>query len=157
MQYPPITEESPEGSANSTVFEVTKKPERVLVRPEIHFVRAAIYTILALSGVAAIGVGSYFLCKAVGKGFPPSAAGWIGSGSALLILLFFTRKIIPIWFVHIYQRYAPEEMRLRCLYTPSCSEYMILAIQKYGCIRGIIKGIKRLRRCHYPNGGEDYP
>ena len=27
----------------------------------------------------------------------------------------------------------------------------------YGCIRGFIKGVKRLRRCHTPNGGIDYP
>ena len=27
----------------------------------------------------------------------------------------------------------------------------------FGCIRGFIKGVKRLRRCHTPNGGIDYP
>jgi putative component of membrane protein insertase Oxa1/YidC/SpoIIIJ protein YidD len=34
---------------------------------------------------------------------------------------------------------------------------MILAIKKYGIIKGIYKGIKRLLRCHSPNGGIDYP
>jgi putative component of membrane protein insertase Oxa1/YidC/SpoIIIJ protein YidD len=34
---------------------------------------------------------------------------------------------------------------------------MIMAIKKYGSIKGFILGLKRLFRCHYPNGGYDYP
>ncbi|MBR2903273.1 MAG: membrane protein insertion efficiency factor YidD [Clostridia bacterium] len=66
-------------------------------------------------------------------------------------------KHILIWMVHAYQRFAPAHVRLRCVYTPSCSEYMILSIEKYGVIKGVIKGIKRLRRCGHTDGGEDYP
>lgn len=62
-----------------------------------------------------------------------------------------------IWLVHVYQRYAPDEVRLKCVFEPSCSEYMILSLQKYGVIKGIIKGIDRLFRCHLPNGGCDMP
>ncbi|WP_431830980.1 membrane protein insertion efficiency factor YidD [Enterococcus cecorum] len=62
-----------------------------------------------------------------------------------------------IFMVRLYQLWAPEMMRKSCLYTPSCSEYMILSIEKYGCVKGFIKGVNRLRRCHYPNGGIDYP
>lgn len=62
-----------------------------------------------------------------------------------------------IWMVHAYQHFAPDELRLRCVYEPSCSEYMILAVKKYGCIRGLWKGMKRLKRCHPPNYGKDYP
>ncbi len=54
-------------------------------------------------------------------------------------------------------RYAAPQIRLACVFEPSCSEYMILALAKYGLIRGGYKGICRLLRCHYPNGGEDYP
>lgn len=57
----------------------------------------------------------------------------------------------------LYQKYAPENMRRSCLFTPSCSEYMLLAIEKYGVIVGVCKGIRRLSRCHHPNGGVDYP
>lgn len=57
----------------------------------------------------------------------------------------------------LYQKYAPESLRASCLFQPSCSEYMILAINKYGTIKGTYKGIKRLLRCHSPNGGIDYP
>lgn len=59
--------------------------------------------------------------------------------------------------VLLYQRFAPEKVRASCLFTPSCSEYMLLAIEKYGVIKGVGKGIKRLRRCHPPNGGVDFP
>jgi putative component of membrane protein insertase Oxa1/YidC/SpoIIIJ protein YidD len=34
---------------------------------------------------------------------------------------------------------------------------MLLAIEKYGLIKGIIKGLKRIWKCKYPNGGLDYP
>lgn len=48
-------------------------------------------------------------------------------------------------------------MRDSCRFIPTCSTYMIMAINKYGLIIGIIKGIKRLIRCKPPNGGIDYP
>lgn len=71
--------------------------------------------------------------------------------------ILFNLQRIMIFCVLLYQKYAPESMRASCLYTPSCSEYMILAIKKYGCIKGFTKGVKRVRRCHTPNGGIDYP
>ena len=73
-----------------------------------------------------------------------------------VLFCIFSKKII-IWAILVYQRYAPAELRLACCFQPSCSEYMKLAIEKYGVLRGVFKGIKRLFRCHYPNGGEDYP
>lgn len=73
----------------------------------------------------------------------------------LLILLFFGRIIICL--TKIYQRYAKEEIRRRCVYTPTCSQYMILSIKKYGGFKGFVNGIKRLQRCHPPHGGVDNP
>ncbi len=59
--------------------------------------------------------------------------------------------------VRLYQRKAPDSMRSSCLFEPTCSEYMILAVEKYGWFKGLFKGIKRILRCHEPNGGVDYP
>lgn len=59
--------------------------------------------------------------------------------------------------VLIYQKYAPERVRRSCLFTPTCSEYMLLAVGKYGVVKGCSKGICRLCRCRHPNGGIDYP
>ena len=56
-----------------------------------------------------------------------------------------------------YQKFAPESLRKACLFTPTCSEYMLLAIKKYGFLKGFFKGLKRLFRCHPPNGGVDEP
>ena len=45
---------------------------------------------------------------------------------------------------------------IHCKFYPSCSEYMMQAIEKYGCIKGIFLGVKRLLRCHpFANGGYD--
>lgn len=62
-----------------------------------------------------------------------------------------------IWLVHFYQKYAPDEIRLKCVFEPSCSEYMVAAVEKYGTVKGVAKGINRLLRCHPPNGGIDEP
>ena len=73
---------------------------------------------------------------------------------SLLILLF--SKTIAIWLIRVYQSYAKTETRMRCHFTPSCSEYAILAIKKYGTFYGAYKTHKRLMRCGI-YGGIDYP
>lgn len=66
------------------------------------------------------------------------------------------RKIL-ICLIHIYQHYAPATIRMKCRFEPSCSQYMILAIEKYGVIKGIHAGIRRLNKCKAGNGGYDFP
>lgn len=45
-----------------------------------------------------------------------------------------------------------------CRFTPSCSEYFILAVRKYGPFRGAWKGVCRIGRCHpWHPGGYDPP
>lgn len=75
----------------------------------------------------------------------------------LITLISITIKETVINLILLYQKFASEKLRNSCLFEPSCSEYMILAIEKYGFIKGFLKGIKRIFRCHYPNGGIDYP
>lgn len=66
-------------------------------------------------------------------------------------------KKVMIGMIRIYQRYAPTSIRNKCRFEPSCSEYMILALEKYGTIKGMIKGVDRLKRCNVYNGGFDLP
>lgn len=64
------------------------------------------------------------------------------------IACFLVRKKAVISAVHLYQHYAPEHVRRRCLCKPTCSEYAILAVQKYGVLWGGYKTYRRLfKRC----------
>ena len=73
-----------------------------------------------------------------------------------IITYFFTKKFL-IGLILCYKVLAPLEMRDNCRFIPTCSTYMMMAINKYGIVIGIIKGIKRIHRCKIPNGGVDYP
>jgi len=63
-----------------------------------------------------------------------------------------------ITLVRLYQRILRPILPPTCIYQPGCSEYMILAVRKYGPWKGVPKGIWRICRCHpYGRGGEDPP
>lgn len=66
-------------------------------------------------------------------------------------------KSIVIWLVKAYQHFAPFKIRDKCRFEPSCSEYMILSIDKYGILKGLMKGFNRVYRCSHKDGGYDYP
>jgi hypothetical protein len=66
-------------------------------------------------------------------------------------------NLLAIKLIDSYQHKKPECFTNVCRFEPSCSEYMKLAIKKYGLFSGINKGSKRIYRCRYPNGGIDYP
>jgi len=62
-------------------------------------------------------------------------------------------KII-IFSIRIYQKILSpilNRLGVHCRFYPSCSEYSILAIKKYGMIVGIKKTFLRLKRCRPDN------
>ena len=63
-------------------------------------------------------------------------------------------KKIVIFFIRCYQT-IPFASHKMCRFTPTCSQYMIDAINKYGVRKGIKLGLKRLKRCR-PGGGFGY-
>ena len=75
----------------------------------------------------------------------------------LLIYSCLSIKHIMLLIVKLYQRIAPISIRSKCRFEPSCSQYMILSIEKYGFIKGFHKGIKRIKRCNIHDGGYDEP
>ena len=74
-----------------------------------------------------------------------------------MIYIILNIKNLVILFIKIYQHIAPISIRSKCRFEPSCSNYMLICLKKYGIINGLKKGIKRLKRCNVSDGGYDYP
>ena len=65
-------------------------------------------------------------------------------------------KNILIKLIIFYQKAISPWQRSRCKFEPTCSEYTKQAIEKYGAIKGTIKGFKRILRCNpFSKGGYD--
>jgi len=61
-----------------------------------------------------------------------------------------------IGMINIYRKYISPMKRTKCIYVPTCSEYAIIAIRKYGAIKGSFMAAKRILRCHpFAKGGYD--
>ena len=63
-------------------------------------------------------------------------------------------KRILIFLIKTYQ-ITPLHCHSMCRFTPSCSEYMIESLNKYGLFKGLKLGIKRIFKCH-PKGKYGY-
>jgi putative membrane protein insertion efficiency factor len=60
--------------------------------------------------------------------------------------------------VRMYQLLISPWLGRNCRFTPTCSTYTIGSIKKYGAVRGMWRGIRRIARCHPWNpGGYDPP
>ena len=57
--------------------------------------------------------------------------------------------------VKLYQWIISPMLGPKCRYTPTCSQYMIEALDKYGPLKGLWLGLKRLSSCH-PWGGHGH-
>jgi len=66
-------------------------------------------------------------------------------------------KKVLIYLITRYQKYAPKRVRQACRFEPSCSNYMMMSLEKYGVLLGVYKGIERVGRCKPPHGGVDLP
>lgn len=65
-------------------------------------------------------------------------------------------KKIFIKLIEFYQKRISPHLENHCKYYPTCSEYTKQAIEKYGAIKGTIKGIMRILRCNpFSKGGYD--
>lgn len=57
-------------------------------------------------------------------------------------------KQIVILPVRFYQMAISPMLGSNCRYTPTCSHYMIDAVEEWGPLRGVWMGLKRIWRCH---------
>jgi putative membrane protein insertion efficiency factor len=71
-------------------------------------------------------------------------------GRALTFLL--------ITLIGVYQVTLSPLLGPACRFEPSCSRYMVESLRKYGPWKGMLRGLRRLSRCHPWNpGGYDPP
>jgi len=69
---------------------------------------------------------------------------------------------LPSWvligMVRLYQVTLSPLVGRHCRFHPTCSNYFIQAVAKYGAIRGAVRGVLRICRCHpWKPGGYDPP
>jgi putative membrane protein insertion efficiency factor len=145
---------------NDPVLNAATAPELKLIRPAISYKKAAcsfgLFIVIVAIVAIVVSVSVEFLT--IGKldyGLVMERTAEV-LPYAFLIAVVLCMRFLLIWLVKIYQHYAKSETRLRCCFEPSCSEYAVLALRKYGMVIGSIKTIRRLKHCH-PPGGVDYP
>lgn len=121
---------------------------RVLVRPRIQWWKIGLQCLLPALAASFLGT------LLVRRGMDGTTACTLCLAAlALYVLLRGKRALICL--IQIYQRYAPASIRNKCRFEPSCSQYMILALEKYGLFKGLKKGVERLKRCNINYGGFD--
>ena len=64
-------------------------------------------------------------------------------------------RLLLIGLVRFYQLALSPHLPPTCRYTPSCSQYAILSLQKYGAAKGTVLAVWRVLRCN-PWGGSGY-
>lgn len=66
-------------------------------------------------------------------------------------------KRVLILLIRFYQRFiSPLKLRPTCRFYPTCSQYALEAVTKYGFIKGTYLAIKRILKCHpFHPGGYD--
>ncbi|HEY4695901.1 MAG TPA: membrane protein insertion efficiency factor YidD [Candidatus Hydromicrobium sp.] len=62
-------------------------------------------------------------------------------------------KKILIFLIKFYKKYISPVLPDSCRFYPTCSEYAMGAINKYGVLKGSIKSIYRILRCNPLNKG----
>lgn len=64
-----------------------------------------------------------------------------------------------LWLIRGYQLFISPLLPNSCRFTPTCSVYCYEAIEKYGIIKGLGLGVKRILKCHpfHPGGYDPVP
>ena len=62
-------------------------------------------------------------------------------------------RSVAIFLLRFYKRFISPLLPPMCRFEPTCSVYTMQAVEKYGTLRGIWLGMRRLGRCHPFNPG----
>jgi putative membrane protein insertion efficiency factor len=68
-------------------------------------------------------------------------------------------KILLIWLIRGYRMFISPLFPPSCRYQPTCSQYAMQAIERFGPWRGSLMGVRRILRCHpfHPGGYDPVP
>nr|VFK42669.1 MAG: putative membrane protein insertion efficiency factor [Candidatus Kentron sp. TC] len=68
------------------------------------------------------------------------------------------RRVVK-FFIRLYQYAVSPFLPPSCRFYPSCSAYALEAVERYGCVRGLWLGARRILRCHpwHPGGFDPVP
>jgi len=68
-------------------------------------------------------------------------------------------KRMVIALLRFYKRWISPMLGQHCRFHPSCSDYMREAVERFGVVRGVWLGLRRLGRCHplHPGGLDPVP
>lgn len=132
-----------------------------LIRPTLHMGRVILTVLLTLVGLGGIAWGLLAIAALI-PGYDQLGLTYktqfiLTYLVCLTLCIVICAQRIVIFLIRVYQKFGPYSIRCMCVFVPNCSQYMVMAIEKYGLIKGIKKGRDRLDRCHEPNIGEDYP
>lgn len=73
----------------------------------------------------------------------------------LLFIRDIPKNILILLFL-FYQKAISPLLPPSCRYMPTCSEYAIIAVRRYGFFKGFFLAVKRIARCHpWHEGGYD--
>ncbi len=65
------------------------------------------------------------------------------------------RRIV-VFIIRLYQTLLSPYMAPSCRYTPTCSQYSIEAVQRFGVLKGLWLSFRRIGSCHpWHQGGYD--
>jgi hypothetical protein len=65
-------------------------------------------------------------------------------------------RLILVKIIKLYQKFISPMFPPSCRFYPTCSEYAVQAISKYGAVKGGIKAVWRILRCNpFNKGGFD--
>lgn len=143
------------GGIGMELFRDEKDPRspayvRILKRPRISWGKIIFFLVGTIFFLAAM-VGGLLALQ-----LPVPGIVLITVGVSIVHMLIHLKRGC-ICCIRIYQRFAPDRIRNKCRFEPSCSEYMLLSIEKYGLLKGARRGVQRLKRCNIDHGGYDFP
>lgn len=68
-------------------------------------------------------------------------------------------KTIILLLIRFYQKYISIFLGKNCRFYPTCSGYTYEAIERFGVVKGVYLGVKRILKCHpfHPGGYDPVP